>query len=637
MRLLTIALIGWTAAACGGIYDDVMPELRRIEPGAGTLPAARLEEGAVPPAARAAIPGAPAHVADQAYAIRLAPEGVRITAGGTAGERYARVTLAQLRLLAGGRDVPCATIVDWPRLKWRGVMNDCGRNFLAPEGVKAIVDMAARYKMNLFHWHLTEYHGWRLESKKYPALNARANYTRQIGRYYTQDEFREIIAYAKERGVTVMPEFDVPGHTYALRRGLGVTKMSDPKVGPAVHELLRELCTLASAEDMPFVHLGTDEARVDAEYVSETLCSAWAQTLADLGRKAVRWAPGEPMRVTGGEVIDMVWHDGHLTNSTYRAFDSARMYFASTDPFLLVNQTQFVEPCRWAVDPARKLGAIACAWHDDAVGDDTLELFRDTIMFPAIAGFADNYWHGRAENTCYGPGRRMPPPGDPACATVAAYERRMRAQRDRVLADWRHPFQFLSQADFRWRLEDTTTGKELTRDLGCGTVEMARYGLDAKHGGLAETWIHSPTRRTVGAWISMFPFGTAYVRCENAPLPEQGQWNTAGGSVEVNEVKIAPPVWETPGLKHDGVRDADERKAYKGAVYSNNICEVPQGNEEVTTRPPIPVELKEGWNHVVVRFPAGGKARRVFTFALLEGTSDRPREVEGLRYSSVRP
>ena len=636
---LGVALaLGGVETARADVYAEVMPELRTVTRGTGTAEASLLAKDRLKAVTRGTVEGAPADVADQAYRIEIAADGVRVTAGGEAGARYAQLTLDQLRRLSDDGKVPCATVVDWPQFKWRGVMNDCGRNFLDLEGVRAIIDIAARYKMNLFHWHLTEYHGWRLESKRYPALTDPKNFTRQIGRFYTQEEFRDTVAYAKARGVVVMPELDVPGHTYALRRGLGVEKMSDPKVAKAVDEIIEELCALVPAEDMPFVHLGTDEARIDAEYVSKTQCSAWAQTVARHGHKAVRWAPGEPMEVKDGEVIDMVWHDAHVTNSTYRAFDAARMYFASTDPFELVHQTLFTEPCRWAVDPRRKLGAVACAWHDDAVGDETMKLFRDVVFFPATVGFADNYWHGNPDAPRYcNRGGRLPVPGTDEFARWKAYESRMRAQRDRVLADFGLPFQFLSQTDLRWRITDVTANSVVARDVVGGTVRPAAYGLDKKHVGVVETWVHAPKARTVGAWIALLPFGTAYVRSGYAPSPDRGTWNRFGGTVELNGRTIDPPEWRNPGLKHDKVRDADEKKSYRGAVYSNNVCETPLTDEEVTLRDPIALELKAGWNHVAIRLPAAGGDSRIFTLAFLDGPTVRPREPQGLTYASEGP
>ena len=100
---------------------------------------------------------------------------------------------------------------------------------------------------------------------------------------------------------------------------------------------------------------------------------------------------------------------------------------------------------------------------------------------------------------------------------------------------------------------------------------------------------------------------------------------------------MSPPLDNLPGLKHDKVRDADEKKSYRGAVYSNNVCETPLTDEEVTLRDPIALELKAGWNHVAIRLPAAGGDSRIFTFALLEGPTDRPREPLGLTYASEGP
>ena len=116
---------------------------------------------------RAAVADVPADVAEEAYVLDVSATGVTVTASTEKGERYARVTLEQLKNLSDGK-LPCCRIVDWPRLRWRGIMNDCGRNYLVPDGIRAILDVMSAYKMNMFVWHLTDYHGWRLESKRHP-------------------------------------------------------------------------------------------------------------------------------------------------------------------------------------------------------------------------------------------------------------------------------------------------------------------------------------------------------------------------------------------------------------------------------------------------------------------------------------
>ena len=183
------------AAFAEDCLDLLVPEPQRIVRHGGVV--ASVEE---PEVVCSSIPDAPKAVSDQAYILEISDDGCRITAGGDAGVLYAKATLDQLLALSGGR-LPACTITDWPALKWRGFMIDCGRNYLELEGVRAILDMMAAYKMNIFNWSLCNDWGWRLESKKYPQLNDPSVYTRNIGKFYTQDEFREIVCYAAARGV----------------------------------------------------------------------------------------------------------------------------------------------------------------------------------------------------------------------------------------------------------------------------------------------------------------------------------------------------------------------------------------------------------------------------------------------------
>ena len=638
MRKLLFCMVGILgAAACWGaesVYSEVMPLLQQVSLREGSVPVSAL---ASPQIARGKVKGAPATTADQAYEITVGRDGVKVVAGGAAGERYAKVTLDQLAKLSGGREVPCAKVADWPVLRWRGVMNDCGRNFLALEGVKAMVDLCGKYKLNLFHWHLADYHGWRLESKRYPKLSAPETMTRQLGKFYTQEEFKEVVAYAAERGVTVMPELDVPGHTLALRKGLGVETMRDPRVDKAVSDLLDELCGLAPKDAMPFVHLGTDEVRVDPEYVDAGQCSRWAETLAKNGRITVCWAPGQKMACSG-EVVDMAWYDNHVTNSANRAFDTARMYFASTGPELILNQAAFLRPCRWDVDPSRKLGAVACSWHDDHVGEDTLRLFANATIAPATLLFADNYWHGvREDNPMFL--NHLPSLDDPALEISAKrLERRLLAQRDKVIADFPYAFPYVAQCDQHWRVSDAK-GTILDGHYTGGLIDARAFTPKSCGEVVAETWVFSPKAQTVGAWIGFGKTGSAYSRSEMQPMPKRGEWCIYGSSVEVNGEKVAPPDWKKPGAKAVAKLDADG-KSYKGATYSSDLCETPLEDEWYFIREPSKVSLREGWNHVklVIRNckPGATRGRRSWrgVFRLLEGTSAHPREVPGLRWSS---
>ena len=617
--------------------DLLMPQPVWIMRGEGTVSGAPLEKVE---SAKAAVPQAPSAVADEAYVLDIRADGVKITAPGERGERYARVTLAQLRKLSGG-EVPVCTITDWPAFRWRGYMNDCGRNYLDVSGVKAILDVMGAYKMNLFHWHLADYHGWRLESKKYPQLNRPESQLRQVGRFYTQDEFREIVRYAAERGITVMPELDVPGHTLAFRRGMGIDSMKAPGTDKVISELFEELCSLASADEMPFVHIGTDEVRVKAEYCDETWPTKWVKTINAAGRKAVVWAPGK-MIDPSCDTIDMVWYDNHVTNTTNEAFDSARMYNASWTPFEVPLHAAFTQPCRWKVAADRKLGAITCTWHDDNVGDDNLKLFKECMVFPSIVAMSDTYWHGRDRDD---PELifRAPMPGSEAFERFQLFEQRMVAQRDRALAGFPHPFVVLRQTQMRWRVTDCATGKVLVNGAAQGSLRLDTFWRSdpevskGDKGRVAvETWIKAPKDIECGAWIDLAGLNGVYGRLGVPNTPKAGEWNTFGGKVELNGEVLPPPAWKQPGMT-----STTKAICEQDVPYSTDLLEKPLVDEMPALRAPYPVKLKKGWNHLVISTGVrklGGWTRNLpVSFALIEGSSTNPREVPDLEYSANPP
>ena len=610
----------------------LMPMPQVVEHGIGTVPRAALENIVV---SHGTVPGAPVAVAAESYSLEIRPDGISITSPDSRGERYARVTLSQIEKLSGG-SVPACSIRDWPVLRWRGFMNDCGRNYLDISGIKAVLDVMAAYKLNLFHWHLTDYHGWRLESRKFPSLQDRKTFLRQVGRYYTQEEFREIVGYAADRGITVMPEFDVPGHTLALRKGLGVDSMADAGVEAAVSELIEELCSLAPAETMPFVHIGTDEVRTRAEQCDVSCVTTWAKVVNDSGRKAVVWAPGKSIAPSCA-VVDMVWHDNYVTNSTnpFLYADSVRMYSHSWSPFDVLSHAAFVDPRHWTSESGRQLGAVMCTWHDDNVGEETSQLFRDCMVFPSLIGFADNYWSGRSRDRI-DLLSVLPKPSDSLFKEAQELENRMAIHRDVFFGDFEFPFPFVRQTDMRWRITDMSTGQVLARDVPQGTVWMTnRRCADssfsrARDGVVSlETWIYSPQSRNVGAWIDFACYFGPYSRL-GGRTPEKGEWNRAGAQVLVNGVEIPPPEWKQPGMESTTRAEREQ-----DIPYSTDLLEKPLVDELPTLRPPTTITLKEGWNYVRIVLPKSHLWG--CTFCPIDGTSDHPREVAGLKFSSEPP
>ncbi len=241
----------------------------------------------------------------EGYRLDVTPRGVTVRAAHPAGAYYALETFKQLLPAAVFRDAPLPGTVwtaasvhieDAPRFVWRGAHLDVSRHFMPKEFVKKYIDQIARHKMNRFHWHLTEDQGWRIEIKKYPRLTDLSSCRDQtmVGRYvadpakqvfdstkhcgyYTQDDVREIVAYAAERYITVVPEIEMPGHaqaavsaypqlgvrpdtTVGVMQVWGVSKFimnADDATIAFMQDVLTEVMALFPS---PYIHIGGDEA-----------------------------------------------------------------------------------------------------------------------------------------------------------------------------------------------------------------------------------------------------------------------------------------------------------------------------------------------------------------------------------------
>jgi hexosaminidase len=174
-----------------------------------------------------------AEIGDEGYLLDVSPSSIIITANTKRGIVYGMQTIFQtLPAIRTNAilQVQCMRIKDYPRFKWRGMHLDVGRHFYPVSFVKKYIDFLATYKFNYFHWHLTEDQGWRIEIKKYPELTAKGAYRNgtivggypgtgnsnlRYGGFYTQEEVKEVVAYAAQRNITVVPEIELPGHSSA--------------------------------------------------------------------------------------------------------------------------------------------------------------------------------------------------------------------------------------------------------------------------------------------------------------------------------------------------------------------------------------------------------------------------------------
>ena len=232
---------------------------------------------------------------EEAYELSVVANKVVIKASAPAGFFYALRTVNQLILADKNHTLlPCILVKDAPRFSYRGFLIDAGRYYLPLKDVKKAIDLAANYKLNRFHWHLTDDQGWRLEIKKYPRLtekgSVRSNsaigtwdqyYPRHYdgkehSGYYTQDEIRDIVRYAADRQITIVPEIEMPGHALAalsvypeyacsfhssldLMAGAGISDQvycPKPQTFRFIKDILTEIASLFPGE---YIHIGGDE------------------------------------------------------------------------------------------------------------------------------------------------------------------------------------------------------------------------------------------------------------------------------------------------------------------------------------------------------------------------------------------
>lgn len=233
---------------------------------------------------------------DEAYTLKVTSSGVRIQAATTVGALHAFETLIQLTEPVGDHYViPAVNIQDSPRFQWRGLMIDCSRHFEPIAVLKRHIDAMAAVKLNVFHWHLTDDQGFRMESKVYPKLTELGS----DGLFYTQADARKLVAYARERGIRVVPEFEMPGHSTAwlvaypelasgsnpdgIRRQFGISDYAidatRDETYTFIEAFLREMTTIFPDK---YVHIGGDEApAVDWKTNPKILAFKKAHNLAD--------------------------------------------------------------------------------------------------------------------------------------------------------------------------------------------------------------------------------------------------------------------------------------------------------------------------------------------------------------------
>jgi len=574
--------------------------------------------------------------ATEAYTLTAEDRGVAITANTVTGLYRGLQTLRQLVVSKDGvATVAACAITDYPAFKIRGFMHDVGRNFQTLDQLKMQIDVMAKHKLNTFHWHLSEHYGWRLESKIYPELQSDKAFARWHGKYYTQDEFKDMVDYCWARGITIIPEFDTPGHSDAFRKGLDIPNMKDPRALEAICKLFDELCTLAPKEKMPYIHVGTDEVRRAEERVNPDYLPTLHKTIQDNGREVIGWCNG--MTFKGANQIAQTWASSRPWNGV-RHIDSRSNYVNHLEALDFASRMLFQQPCRQPNGDEIQLGGILAYWPDTRTDDQERSLTNNPVV-PAMVAYSEAVWKG-VEKDRPEFWAKVPPKGTPEYEAYVDFENRIAEMRDRFHMNT--PFIMVKSNDIEWRLLGPI------EDGVCPELEQGivkdRYEVDGKplnwtkpvHGGAihvkhffgfkshlssfpngrnivwANTHVYSPKDQEVDAWIN---FNTISSSDPRAGVAQQGEWGANPAcDIWLNGERIAPPKWKNKG------------KAEK---------EIPLIDEVYTSREPTKIHLKKGWNTVLIKSAPTWKW--VFSFSPVEKVGKAYREVEGLKYSATKP
>jgi len=254
---------------------------------------------------------------DEGYELVITDKSVRLTANKPAGLFYGVQTLRQLlpakvemtTLQKGPWEIATGTIRDYPSYSYRGAMRDVARHFFGVDDIKIFIDQMAAYKMNMLHMHLSDDQGWRIEIKSWPNLTAHGGRTEVgggEGGFYTQEQYSDIVRYAQERFITVIPEIDMPGHTNAAlasypelnAKGSDTTLYTGTDVGFSslathkeitykfVGDVVRELAALTPG---PWFHIGGDESHSTSLEDYIPFVNRVQDTVAAYGKKVIGW------------------------------------------------------------------------------------------------------------------------------------------------------------------------------------------------------------------------------------------------------------------------------------------------------------------------------------------------------------
>lgn len=576
----------------------------------------------------------------EAYQLQVTSEYITIKAVTETGIYRAMQTLRQLATCKQNKiSLPCCTVTDWPAFRIRGFMQDVGRTYISMDELKKEIDLLSRFKINVFHWHLTENQAWRLESNLYPQLNAPQNMTRMPGKFYTLQEAKELVEFCKERHMMLIPEIDMPGHSEAFNRTFH-TDMQSKEGMEILKRLMDEVC---ATFDVPYIHIGTDEVKfTNPDFVPEMIRYIRAK-----GKKVISWNPGWAYKP--GEIdMTQLWSYRGKAQQEIPAIDCRFHYLNHFDTYadLVALYNSRIYNCNQGSDDIA--GSILAVWNDRYLADEK-QIVAENNLYANMLALAERAWLGGG--FCYfdGPETLLRTDTPESNRAFADFEQRMLWHKHHTLKG--EPFPYVRQSNIQWRITDAFPNQgDLKRTFPPEESEADIYEYEGKtyqthtvggagiylrhvwgtlvpgfysnpqenHTAYATTWVYSPKEQTAGLVLEF----QNYSRSENDLPPLPGKWDYKESRAWLNGQELFPPTWKN--------------------THKERSNEIPLANENSTSRQPLQVSLHKGWNKLMLKLPVGKfqtpQIRLVkWMFTAVFVTPDGTEALDNLIYSSNNP
>ena len=577
---------------------------------------------------------------EEAYHLKISNNGVEINSPSSKGIYWGLITLNQL---VKNEDevttLPLCEIIDWPAFPIRGFMTDTGRSFISLEELKAEIDVMSRFKMNTFHWHLSDNQGWRLESKIYPQLNDSVNMLRDYGKFYSIEDAKSLVKFAAERNIVVIPELDMPGHSQYFDMTFGFDMQSADGI-KILKKLIEEACE--TFDDLPYFHIGTDEVQfTNPQFVPEMV-----NLVRRHGKKVISWNPGWKYKPGEIDMIQMWSYRGKPTPGI-PTIDSRYHYINHYDTYADIIALYRSNVYGETSESDEIKGVIIALWNDRYIEDESSIAIQNNL-YPLIMATAERGWDGGGTEYFDSLGTNMAPVNTSDFRNFEDFERRMLTHKNTTLKDKTIPY--VKQTNVNWLIteafpNDGNLEKKFPPELEgpkkiyeyndtiFSTRETTGAGIYLRHvwGTSVPAFIENPEpNHTVYAFTNVYSpidqevglqFETQnYSRSEMDLPPRQGEWDYRKSKVWINGKEIKPRLWSN-----------------SHTVKSNEIS---LGNENMVTSDPILINLNKGWNKVMIKLPVGEfqtpeirLVKWMFTFVFT--TPDGKEAVPGLLYSAA--